>query len=481
MIIASVVAAPSCLPLPDVRYPSGALELPLRFDPGEVPARALVVPGYDEPSTPDRYDRQTTIRFGVDEPAETIIVAVPGLFGGAMQFAPLARRLVAAVPGLHVWAVDRRANALEDRSSVERVLRTGDVADVVRTFFGSDDTPPSFAQPDRAELAFVKEWDLEVHLRDLDEVILEAARTAPRVILLGHSLGATQVAVYAAWTGGRGPSLLDGLVLVDGAPGRTGAYGLEQGPRVLGFPVILPSREALQSGQARPWRTVGTGGADFARRQGAALLALLAPDEPAPAHASDIPFTNLAFAGRLHDDQYGALRPFQASLGIATNAELDGNLSAFILGGHWSARSASIVGVAPGAERVGWAAGDPRLERTDALEYYALWSDPVSDPSEWYMPTALLLDLAQLPPDLRGLDRFEPMRSVNVPTLAVGSDRGLLRGVESFAGYADQRLGTPFSVTILSGLTHADLLSARDNPLVPLLARWSALVPIGTR
>jgi alpha-beta hydrolase superfamily lysophospholipase len=466
-----------CLPLPDVRPPTEPLAAPYRVDPDAVPYVWRWVDGFDEPATPDRYDRQGTLRWALDEPADTVVVAVPGLFGGAAQFAPLARRLVATVPGLQVWAVDRRANQLEDRDAAAATLGDGDVERVIERYLGRDGRPPTYRPPDPAEHPYVRHWDLEVHLRDLDAVVREAVATAPRVVLLGHSLGASQAALYAAWRGGSGPRAMDGLVLIDGAPGRTGALGFERGLRVLGLPVVLPTRAALASGRATPWYSAGDGGAVHARRLGTALLAHLAPDATVAPGLSELPMSHLAFSGVEHDDQYGALQPFYASIGEALGAELDGNLGAVFVGGGWALRAASVVGVAAGADRIEWGPGDPRYERSDAREYFASWSIPQSDPSEWYMPTAFLLDLAAASPDLVDEPSFVPTREVTVPTLLVGSDRGLLRSADAFGGYVEQRLGSPVSVAILEGLTHLDLITADRNPVVPLLARWTTLLP----
>ena len=477
LIALALLATPGCLPLPDVRPPTAPLVAPYRVDPAAVPYSWHWVDGFDEPATPDRYDRQGTLRWALDEPAETIVVALPGLFGGAAQFGPLARRLVASTPGLQLWAVDRRANQLEDRGAAVAALGDGDVDRLIDRYLGRDGQPPDYRVPDPAEHAYVRHWDLEVHLRDLDAVVRAAVETAPRVVLLGHSLGASQAALYAAWLGGAGPRALDGLVLIDGAPGRTGALGFERGLRVLGLPVVLPTRSALASGRATPWFSAGDGGAAHARRMGTALLAHLAPDATVAPGLSEVPMSHLAFAGVEHDDQYGALQPFYASIGEAVDAELDGNLAAVFVGGGWALRAASVVGVAEGADRIEWGPGDPRYERSDAREYFASWSIPQSDPSEWYMPTALLLDLAAASPDLVDEPSFAPTRTVTVPTLLIGSDRGLLRSADAFGGYVEQRLGSQVSVAIVEGLTHLDLITADQNPVVPLLARWTTLLP----
>jgi len=478
-VLLAVTLLAGCLPLPDVRPATRPLDVPWRLAPAEVPSWVVRVPGMDVPSTPARYDAQTTLRWGLDEPVDTVVIAVPGLFGGAAQFGPLARRLVAATPGLQVWAIDRRANALEDLAPGREAWASGDAELVRRAYLGTADAPPSYRTPDPERFAFVTDWDLATHLADLDAVVREARTAGSRVVLAGHSLGASQVALYSAWNGPdrSGRAAIDGLVLIDGAPGRTGAFGYSRGFRLFGVPVVLPTREAVEQGRAPPWTTLGEGGATFARRLASAMLAAMAPDDPAPSGAVDVPMTNRAFGGIVHDDQYGAFRVHSASLGQARDAELDGNVFAVLVGGFWAARSGSVVGVAEGAERVDWGPGDPRYERTDFEEYMRTWTGPYADAAEWYVPTALLLDLAALPPDLTDRDDFVPMREVSTPTLAIGSDRGLLRDVGAFGGYAEQRLGAPLTVTILSGLTHVDLLTADENPLVPLLARWMTLLP----
>jgi alpha-beta hydrolase superfamily lysophospholipase len=476
---AATLALAGCLPLPDVRRPSPASPPTYRVEPRRVPAELTRMPGVDVASTPDRYDAQRVVRWALDEPAETIVVAMPGLFGGAVDVAPLARRLVAARPGLQVWGIDRRANALEDHRAARIALASGDPSPLVGAYLGRDGAPPGFRAPDPEARGFVADWGLEVHLADLDVVVRAARAAAPRVVLLGHSMGASMAAVYAAWETDRGPggTQLDGLVLVDGAPGRTGAFGLERGFRLAGLPVVLPSRAALAAGDVDPWVTLGEGGATFARRMAAAQLAALDPEGDAPAGALPYPASNRAFAGVLHDDQYGPFEVFNASLGEAVGAELDGNLVGFLLGGPWAARSASLVGVAPDAERVTWGPGDPWAERSDMDEYLDAWTLPDVDASEWYMPLRLLQDLTALSPDLRDVPGFVPMARVATPTLAIGSDRGLLRDADAFAGYLDQRLGAPVSVTIVAGLTHVDLLTADENPVVPRLLRWLALLP----
>ena len=62
---------------------------------------------------PSKYDKVFVTKFG-PKSAKRVLVLMPGYYGGAGDFALDARELVKRVPGLAVWAVDRRSEALED-------------------------------------------------------------------------------------------------------------------------------------------------------------------------------------------------------------------------------------------------------------------------------------------------------------------------------------------------------------------------------
>jgi pimeloyl-ACP methyl ester carboxylesterase len=75
----------------------------------------VAVRGYDEPATPNEYDKVFVRKFGRPS-ARNVLVLVPGFVSGSGDFTLIARELVKRVPGLQVWAVDRRSNAFEDTS-----------------------------------------------------------------------------------------------------------------------------------------------------------------------------------------------------------------------------------------------------------------------------------------------------------------------------------------------------------------------------
>ncbi len=179
------------------------------------------------------HDRSRVVRYRLEKggPARAIVVMMPGFLGGASSFDGVARALVRR--GLtdpsfvvEVWAIDRRANFLEDThgSDVAEVKKDASIA---RAYYydGEKIEGKTFAGfRDQSDLAFESEWGLAVTLGDLRNVILRVpeAERRGRVVLLGHSLGATIVEGYAAWDfdGKRGFDELAGLVLVDGVSGK---------------------------------------------------------------------------------------------------------------------------------------------------------------------------------------------------------------------------------------------------------------------
>ena len=64
---------------------------------------------------PSKYDKAYVTKFG-PRSAKSVLVLMPGFQGGAGDFTLDAREIVKRVPGLQVWAVDRRSQALEDTS-----------------------------------------------------------------------------------------------------------------------------------------------------------------------------------------------------------------------------------------------------------------------------------------------------------------------------------------------------------------------------
>ncbi len=68
---------------------------------------------------PAKYDRVFVQKFGPAR-AKRVMVLVPGFLGGAGDFRLIAKDIVQRVPGLQVWALDRRQQAFEDTAMFEK-------------------------------------------------------------------------------------------------------------------------------------------------------------------------------------------------------------------------------------------------------------------------------------------------------------------------------------------------------------------------
>jgi hypothetical protein len=478
LLLASLVVT-ACLPVPDLWIGLDIEPPAYRVDPSSVHVETIWWSTPPAPLTPPDYDRTGVRRTYLPDDTRTlIVVAVPGLLGGAGSFDPFARQLVAAGDGVEVWAVDRRSNQFEDHAGVERALREGDPSIALRYYYGGPDGPPEFVGLRPQDVPFMAHWGLHVHLRDLHAVVLRARATGVPVVLAGHSLGAGLVSAYAAYRfpaedgGGVGMDYVDALVLLDGTVGRTGLFGRpDEAVGILGIPVV-PSVADLLEGRAAPFFERGTGPRQFVRHLVTAVHARLDPDGLAPKELARFPITNRALLGVLSDDEYALAPAFGVSAGHAVDAEFSGNVTAFLLMGSQGMRSRTVVGVAEGAERVGWSDGDPERELTSLDDLARARTSGGGDVSEWYFPIRLLLDVAALDPRFEGVQGFVAADAVDVPTLAIGAGRGLVQSAAGFQSYVNTRPGSAISVTVLPPFTHADLVMARDNPAVTLLLRW---------
>lgn len=201
--------------------------------PGVAPAANPVAPSNGE--TPADRNFVRVVRYRVDAdpplPARSIAVLMPGFLGGAGSYDPMARAIVRRSSGgsaYEAWAIDRRSNLLEDHHALDvaEVLRDPQIASDYY-FEGAEVEGKTFAGflPTDA-IPYASEWGLATTVGDLRKVIelAPAAERKSRVVLVGHSLGATIAEAYAAWDfdGSPGYADLAGLVLVDGIAGEEG-------------------------------------------------------------------------------------------------------------------------------------------------------------------------------------------------------------------------------------------------------------------
>jgi hypothetical protein len=176
---------------------------------------------------PDRLDNVTVTKVGPGS-ARNVLVLMPGYYGGAGDFLLVGRDIVRRVPDLQVWTVDRRSQPLED-TRVFDDARAGRVSlrrafDYYLGWLADPSITNRFQPPDERSLGFARRWGVRVALEDVRRVILSARRQGRRVILGGHSLGASLTTIYATWdfNGRPGYRDVEGLVLIDG--GTLGAF-----------------------------------------------------------------------------------------------------------------------------------------------------------------------------------------------------------------------------------------------------------------
>ncbi|MET0817821.1 MAG: alpha/beta hydrolase [Solirubrobacteraceae bacterium] len=234
------------------------------------PSSAAVIQTYKGAPGPGpaKYDKVLVEQFGPAS-ARTVLVLVPGTQGGAGDYAMLGPEIAGRVSDLQVWAMDRRSYQLEDTTGFD----TGDADEAFRYYLGGG----GFAPPTDADTPWARKWGLKLALEDLRRVVKQAGKGGRRVILGGHSLGASEAVAYAAWDfkGKPGWKDLDGLVLIDG--GLRGTFDeadLDQAKqRLADIQSGSPWLDLLDAGV--PWAAgilLGVGG----------LYASNLPDEPSP-------------------------------------------------------------------------------------------------------------------------------------------------------------------------------------------------------
>ena len=185
------------------------------------PPETVTIQGTDAPGTPPELNKVFVTKFGPSK-ADRVLVLVPGTIGGAGTFTLIAQEIVARVPNLQVWAVDRRSQALEDTSVFQQVANgqatPQQALDYYLGWLLDPSIQPHFQPLDVSQFGFARDWGLETSVEDIRNVIREAGKKGREVILGGHSLGASTAVAYATWGFGRRPGYrdIDGLVLIDG-------------------------------------------------------------------------------------------------------------------------------------------------------------------------------------------------------------------------------------------------------------------------
>jgi pimeloyl-ACP methyl ester carboxylesterase len=209
-----------------------AAALALTTAPAVARERVITVPTPPE-AGPAQFNHVTVHRFGPAS-GERVLVLMPGTQGGAGDFTVDARILVKRMPGLQVWAIDRRTQALEDTSTFA-AAENGQIPLQQAFDYYLNGGGFKFRGPN--DDPYARDWGMSVALNDAHAVVqLARNRGRRQVVLGGHSLGASLTAAYAAWdfNGRPGYKDLSGLVLIDGGLlGSFDAYDLAQAQKAV--------------------------------------------------------------------------------------------------------------------------------------------------------------------------------------------------------------------------------------------------------
>ena len=367
-------------------------------------ARYSAIEGAPAPG-PAELDRVYVERFG-PKSADTVLVLIPGTGGGAGSVAPIARDLSREVDDLQVWGFDRRSQNFEDRSG----FASGDPAAAADYYLNF-----RYDRVTADEAPFVSEWGFATEMNDLHEVIEKASRGGRRVILGGHSRGASSAVAYAAWDFRRdGPGYrdLDGLILIDG-----------------GLAAFGPQEFSLEEAEARLAEI--RGGDVFSDPLGAGI-----PE------AGPIFSEVAALYGRKLPDAPSALQdnPIVAAAGLAPPYDVTN--AGFL--GYLFDKTHSPLGRSLQIRAGDFGSGDPRPwesgEVTPIEDFATAFSREPANATEWYYPSRMVLDTAAanaLEPtpaaDLLGLRLFHADR-IDLPLLAFQTDLtggGVLEGART--------------------------------------------------
>ncbi len=520
-IFAAACGSPAVMASPDAASPddagTDAFVPPIDWPAMQPPLETTPVPGVlrellsietpaappnptTSDATPLELNRTQFLRFraaGVDTP-RAVVLAMPGFLGGAGSFESLARELVSrsitAGEPIEVWAIDRRANLLEDLRGLDAAEALGD-SNVARGYYFGTDTVGGEAFGGfltQSDVPYESEWGLATHFADLRALVRTVAAASRRghVFLMGHSLGGTMAETYAAWRfedGVRGCEELAGIILIDGGQSDSpvdetlyrsgGGTGFTASPGLdairsesrffalplLGLAVYARAEILSMDALSHPDDVIED---DGRRRVLATLLGLTAPAVP--------PMTNEAAFGFGFDDASNGLSFAAVSLGHHAGGPVTEYAS--ILGPtliHPSDPHATYTWVDA------FDADPPELTPVASLAH--AWVDGRTNFAEWYFPQRLPLDLTAvggLAVPETGWQAGEGLRAfdgalMDAPVLAIAA------GLRTVSDYASSRAraasigpgrvvaeGTPrsdpsaFDVLDATFMTHIDPLSA---------------------
>lgn len=489
-------------------------ELTVRRDLVVIDAPAPPPNPVSKKATPTHLNKVRILRYRASpEPAlvKAVVICIPGVPAGAMAYDELARRLVLLSEGaVEVWAVDRRANLLEDLTGVQAAERAGD-PDLAWKYYDDGKTVDGKRYeglPTGTD--YMSEWGLATAVGDLRAVIgLVAKQDRKRgVVLVGHSFGASLAQAYSAWdVGGKAASdELAGIVLMDGGlqiyKKLTETKYLTQGS------AAAMGLQTLRAGTGVFMDYFGFGVEAFLSVEITAMRAFLAPREvTSDAHVDRLatvlflkkppPMTAAAAVGFTVDEASSPLKGMRASCG-APKGPVETYKSP--LTGEQRVRPADSTRV------YDWLDYDkvqpPELTSIQVLSRVSF--EGPTNRLEWFFPGRLLLDCAAV----RSLSfgekdwqwsyglRTTRAAQMDAPVLTLMAGKGLVPKPSSHYWYRDiispkvgqgrPRAGAPrtsnslgsggFSELVLPRYAHDDLIHATapsaEQELYRRLLQW---------
>jgi hypothetical protein len=462
--------------------------------------------------------------------ARAVIVAIPGFGAGATSMRLLAERVVERSGGaLEVWTIDRRENLLEDLRGMNAAEAAHDAEIAARYYRQGAELQGQRHHPvEPGDVVFMAEWGVDVLMRDVRTVVRRVHADLPRlpIYLAGHSTGAFFAPAYAAYDFDSGPGIdpghadLAGLILLDGGPG---AF-----PSRFEAPLVT-ERQYLDGGGVPLPPHLLAGGFRLA-----GLRKLRAPNLSDPGQYAFFNVAGLFSPAIVQDFELDAMRS-QFAGGARSPTSSPAATNRFAFGARFDNDFAGVnplrgsIGFAAGGaanvtQTSDLAGINPRglFLPKDLSPVLQDWSDidhvtpaeytPLGDLAqafyvgptnawEWYFPTRLVLDLllvsnldtSTLSADMRAeLTRFgapaldvTQNHAVALPVLAIRCEHGIVQSTKPNATAAEDEailqpyfdsLATPrdaLHVHTIPGYYHLDIVAAKDNPAVQLIADFA--------
>jgi pimeloyl-ACP methyl ester carboxylesterase len=255
-LILILLSVPACYnpqgPAPEAPYPPPELQpIPQKV---VVEEKMLYAPAPRENGIPPqecdyihylRYRPETA--DGAVKAVNAILVLIPGYMGGATAFDYLGRQLVSMAEqqghgSVEVWAVDRRANCLEDLTGMNAAEAAANPALAIDYYYNNRllDGRGFSGFLSQESLPFLSEFGLQLLMNDINAIITarlpDNADRKKAVFIGGHSLGGPLTALFAGWdfdgkpetTSDAGYNNCAGLVGLDGGIGLGSRTSLDE-------------------------------------------------------------------------------------------------------------------------------------------------------------------------------------------------------------------------------------------------------------